>query len=239
MNRHSLIFLILFITISNCNLLAQTFKVFKGDTINRTDAKGLKQGDWKKYYDNNQLFSFSTYKDGKPYGVTKTYYKSGEKQSEMVHAMNGKTSYMTMFWPNGKRKAIGKYIGQEKDSTWNFYNESDSLTSIENYRMGKAHGTWIIFYANGKISEQTQWADGLKDGIYTSYFASGAVKSTMTYKKGSLNGSYTVNHPNGKPYIAGGYAEGLMQGLWKYNADNGNLDSVHTYIKGNRQFPKK
>jgi len=106
---------------------SQTFKVFKGDTINRTDAKGLKQGVWKKYYENDQLFSSTFYKDGKASGTTTTFYRSGEKQSEMLHQKDGKTSYMTMFWPNGKKKAVGKYIDQKKDSTWKFYSDARLL----------------------------------------------------------------------------------------------------------------
>ncbi|MFM7767500.1 MAG: hypothetical protein ACKO9S_06545, partial [Bacteroidota bacterium] len=84
--------------------VSQSFKVFKGDTINRTDAKGLKQGVWKKYYENDQLFSSSMFKDGKAIGTTTTFYRSSEKQSEMLHQKDGKTSYMTMYWPNGNKK---------------------------------------------------------------------------------------------------------------------------------------
>ena len=60
---------------------AQKFNIFKGDTINRTDAKGLKQGIWKKYYSNDVLFSEGVYKDGKHTGTFKTFYKSGKPQS--------------------------------------------------------------------------------------------------------------------------------------------------------------
>ena len=54
---------------------AQTYKVFKGDTINRVDAKGQKQGLWKKYYSNDTLFSKGIYKDGKHTGTFLTFYK--------------------------------------------------------------------------------------------------------------------------------------------------------------------
>src|SRR5688572_4636593 len=142
------------------NMHAQDYRIFKGDTINRTDSKGLKQGVWKRFYDNDQLFSQTTYKNGKPTGPTMIYYKTGEKQGEITYEKDGKTSRMTGYWPNGKVKTRGKYINQEKDSTWNFYNEKDSLTSVENYKMGKAHGTWIIYYPDGKISEETNYVNG-------------------------------------------------------------------------------
>ena len=60
---------------------AQTYNVFKGDTINRTDSKGLKQGLWKKYFSNDTLFSEGVYKNNIHTGTFKTYYKSGKTQS--------------------------------------------------------------------------------------------------------------------------------------------------------------
>ena len=76
-NRILLFLILLFATSAN----AQKYNVFKGDTINRTDAKGLKQGLWKKYYSNDVLFSEGVYIDGKHSGTFKTFYKSGKPQS--------------------------------------------------------------------------------------------------------------------------------------------------------------
>ena len=63
---------------------AQTFVVFKGDTINRKDAKGLKQGIWKKFYRTDSLFSITSFKDNKQTGTTKFYYESGKLKSTLI-----------------------------------------------------------------------------------------------------------------------------------------------------------
>src|SRR5689334_22489941 len=60
---------------------AQSFKVFKGDTINRVDNKGLKQGVWRYYYPTDTLFTESTFKNGKRTGIFKTCYKKGTVKS--------------------------------------------------------------------------------------------------------------------------------------------------------------
>ena len=70
MKNRILLYLILVIATS---ANAQKFNVFKGDTINRTDAKGLKQGLWRKYNSNDVLFSEGVYKDGKHTGTFKIY----------------------------------------------------------------------------------------------------------------------------------------------------------------------
>lgn len=149
---------------------AQSFKIHKGDTINRTDAKGLKQGVWKRFYDNDQLFSETTFKNGKPVSNTTTFYKSGEKQSVMTYDKAGTTARMISYWPNGKIKAVGKYVNQEKDSTWNYYNEVDTLIVIENYKLGKPEGVWKTYTPAGVLLEETTYSKGLKNGPHKLFF---------------------------------------------------------------------
>ncbi len=211
---------------------AQDFKVFKGDTINRTDAKGFKQGIWRKYYDNDQLFSETVFKNDKPVSATKSFYKTGEKQGIMTYDKNGKTARMTGYWPNGKVKAKGKYISQQKDSTWKYYNESDSLTAIENYKLGKPDGIWKVFYPDGKISEETTYENGIKNGPFKSYFTNGNLKMSCTYQNDSFSGDMVHFYLNGKPYIKGTYLDGLKEGEWLYLNENGTKDSSDLYYNG-------
>ncbi|MBK7967994.1 MAG: toxin-antitoxin system YwqK family antitoxin [Bacteroidetes bacterium] len=212
---------------------AQTYKIFKGDTINRTDAKGLKQGPWRRYYDNDQLFSETIFKNGKPQGNTNTFYKSGKKQAVLVNSADGKTARMTSFWENGKIKAVGKYINQEKDSTWNYYSENDTLlTAIENYKLGKAHGIWKTFYPTGKISDEITYVNGLKEGPIKRYFTNGSIKVDGRYKADTFEGTIVHFHMNGKPYIKGQYKNGLKEGEWLYLNENGVRDSSETYRYG-------
>ena len=212
--------------------MSQDFKIFKGDTINRTDAKGWKQGVWKRYYDNDQLFSETRFKNNKPVGTANMFYKTGEKQGVIVYEKDGKTARMTSFWPNGKIKAKGKYINQEKDSTWNFYNEKDTLTAVENYKLGKPHGVWKVYYYDGKISEETTYVNGIKHGPAKKYFTNGSIKMNATYKNDTFDGTMVHFHMNGKPYIKGDFVNGLKEGEWLYLNENGARDSADVYVKG-------
>jgi len=214
------------------NAWSQDFKLFKGDTINRTDSKGLKQGVWKRFYDNDQLFSETIFKNGKATGSTKLFYKTGEKQGVMTYEIDGKTSRMISYWPNGKIKAAGKYMNQEKDSTWNYYNELDSLTSVENYKSGKPDGLWKVYYPDGKLSEETNYMNGLKNGPFKRYFTNGNLKMTGTYAADTFEGTLIHFHLNGKPYIKGAFTSGLKEGEWLYLNENGAKDSVDVYING-------
>ena len=95
----------IFILTVTINTNAQTYRVFKGDTINRTDAKGMKQSVWRRYYDNDQLFSETWFKNGKPYNDTKTYYKSGEPQAVLKYRSGGTIGNIETFRTDGGIKA--------------------------------------------------------------------------------------------------------------------------------------
>jgi len=213
-------------------LQGQSFRILNGDTINRTDAKGNKQGIWYKLYDNNQPFSISHFKNNKPVDTTFTYYKTGELQGHLVHKSDRKTAYMYSYWPNGTRKAIGKYINQEKDSVWNFYNENDSIRAIESYKLGEPDGVWKVYYKNGVLSEETTYVKGVKSGPFKKYFPDGKLKMSGAYENDSFEGPVLQFYFNGKPAIKGSFSEGLKDGEWVYLNERGTIDSVHVYING-------
>ncbi|HMW09409.1 MAG TPA: hypothetical protein PKI54_04135, partial [Bacteroidia bacterium] len=96
---------------------AQTFVVFKGDTINRKDTKGLKQGVWKKFYRTDSLFSVTTFKDNKQTGTTKFFYESGKIKSTLIWKKPGQFAFAESFFEEGKKMSDGYYLNEQKDST--------------------------------------------------------------------------------------------------------------------------
>src|SRR6185295_13855332 len=94
----------------SCALSAQTYQVFKGDTINRRDKGGLQQGVWKKYYPTDTLASESKFKNGKHVGDFKTYFKSGKIQSHLKYQGTTEISSAILYYESGTVKAKGKYI---------------------------------------------------------------------------------------------------------------------------------
>lgn len=84
-----------------------TYQVFKGDTINRTDAKGLKQGLWRKYYRTDTLCSETWFKNNKPTGISRTWYENGKLKAEVVFEKNSPKGKAVSFYESGKVMARG------------------------------------------------------------------------------------------------------------------------------------
>ncbi|MBL0073690.1 MAG: hypothetical protein IPP34_18550 [Bacteroidetes bacterium] len=66
---------------------------------------------------------------------------------------------------NGKIKAVGKYINQEKTAP-NYYSENDTLLGHKTTNWAKAHGIWKTFYPTGNFSDEITSVNGLKRRTY-------------------------------------------------------------------------
>jgi antitoxin component YwqK of YwqJK toxin-antitoxin module len=66
-------------------------------------------GEVRQFYENGNLRSVSTYRDGKLDGKFKQY------------------------WENGKPVLTGKFLNGEKTGTWNYYNISGRLVKTDEY----------------------------------------------------------------------------------------------------------
>jgi hypothetical protein len=98
----------------------KSFQVFKGDTINCEDVKGLKQGVWKKYYRNNTLCSETMFTNNKPSGISRTWYESGKLKAEVFFDKDQIHGKGISYYESGKVLAKGNYFDLKKDSTWVF-----------------------------------------------------------------------------------------------------------------------
>ena len=141
--KRLVIVLFLFFSLINCK--AQTYKVFKGDTINRIDAKGQKVGLWRKYYENDTLFSEGYFKKGKHSGTFHTFYKNGKRQSVLSFRGLTEISFAELFYDTGIPMAKGKYIDRTKDSVWIYFDEEGKMNSEEIYKNGVKEGTWKVY----------------------------------------------------------------------------------------------
>lgn len=214
-------------------LSAQTFQVYKGDTINRRDASGKQQGIWRKYYKNDTLASEMFYRSGKHYGAFRTYSEKGKLQTEvmfrpgLMEIGDGK-----IFYENGTVKAQGKYVNRQKDSVWNYYDEQGKQSSVEFYKNGKQEGLSRIYYPDGKIAEESVYRNGKPNGPFKQFYPDGTVKVIAAMKDGEYQGIVTIMYPSGKVREKGQYLNGLREGKWIVNKPDETLDHEENYKKG-------
>lgn len=200
---------------------------------NKTDAKGQKQGEWKKHHENGMVRYIGSFKNDKPVGEFKYYYDSGNIQSKMDHK-NG-ASYFIAFYKTGEVKAVGKYINQKRDSTWSFYDVDGFKKSSEFYIKGLKNRVAYTYYPNGQVAEEKSFFNDFENGKWIKYFDDGKKKMEATNENGGLEGEAIYYKAGGKRSIRGYYYHGTRTGVWLYFEDDGNtIKKKEEYKNGQR-----
>ncbi|MFO7655721.1 MAG: toxin-antitoxin system YwqK family antitoxin [Bacteroidales bacterium] len=209
---------------------------FQDTIFNQTDAKGLKQGFWKKYYPNGNLMYMGFLKNDKPVGEMKRYYESGGLKALMHFNEKGDYASVKRYYEDGTLASDGYYHNSEKDSTWNYYSYYDKkIKSSETFKNGIMHGYQYHYFPSGEVFEKTRWNNNKKDGIWEQFFEGGKPRLKATYKNGELIGSFIVYFPTGMPMLAGFYANNKREGKWVYYDENGKVSHEISYINGYAQ----
>ena len=210
------------------NLVAQNKT--NNDTLNRVDAKGLKQGNWMKRDVHGLLIYTGTFINDKPTGKFIYYYPNTTKIKSITRFDSKRNvAYTTVFTPEGKRKANGKVDGEAKDSTWTYFDAKDSVIAIENYKKGKKDGRFSTFLPTGKLIDFKTYKDDELNGPYAKYYDDGTLREEGSYLKGLHNGHARFYSPTGNLNVEGDYQLDFKYGIWNLYSSNGILEWKITY----------
>lgn len=208
------------------------------DSLNRTDKKGFKQGHWIKKGPDGKVIYDGSFLNDKPVGKFTYYYPTGKVKS-ITTFYPGDKAFTQLFGPEGKKVMQGKVSAELKDSTWTYYGESDSLTSLENYSKGKKHGVFKTFFPNGKVLELATYKNDILDGPYKQYFDNGTLRMEYSFVNGLRDGKAKFYFPSGQLNIEGAYVKDFKEGTWNYYGETGSMDVQAVYKKSNMLKSKR
>jgi antitoxin component YwqK of YwqJK toxin-antitoxin module len=206
----------------------------------QTDEKSKKQGYIRKKDERtNRVIYEGMFKDDQPVGLFKYYYPNDSIKA-LLDFKSGGSAYARLFHPNGKRMGEGKYINKDvKDSTWTFYDESGTLLSREEYKVGRKNGASFVYLPDGKLAEERNYKGDVPNGPFRQYFGNSAVKSAGNYLNGQLDGKVSYFYPNGIEVAAGYYRNGQKTGPWIYKNEDGKIKDRELYRNGVLASPKE
>jgi antitoxin component YwqK of YwqJK toxin-antitoxin module len=211
--------------LSHCMLIAQSSNI--------TDPKGRKQGLWEKRDEKGYLIYKGEFKDDKPLGMMRHYYKGTDSiKAILKYRKDGSVDAKLFNENNYKLNAEGKFISEKKDSIWRFYDDLGKLISIEYYKKGLKHGKSQVFFPNGKLSEESTYIDDKKHGLVKRLYDSGQIKSEQNYKMGVLEGVSIVYFPNKEEAARGYYKNGDKNHIWVYKKQDGTVESKEYWWEG-------
>ncbi|MCX6305745.1 MAG: hypothetical protein NT040_12350 [Bacteroidetes bacterium] len=218
--------IITLLTFFSCILYGQ-------DTVNIKDSRGLRQGYWRKLDSAGRMVYEGRFRDGVPTGSFRYYYPNGKLKTVSSISDKGRRATTVSYFPGGRKMAEGNYLDEKKDSTWQFFSESDgTLVSTESYQAGMISGLSKIFFPEGGLSELVYYKHGIKDGLWEQYFLDGKLKLRGAFREGEKQGAFTVFYNSGRLFISGQYSQGHQDGTWTYYDEKGVVSKKEIYEKG-------
>lgn len=185
------------------------------DTINRTDAKGNKQGCWRKKDADGALIYTGRFVNNIPQGEFRHFYPDNKLRMVMQYSPDGKQAQAVSYHPNGIKMAEGLYTDTKKEGPWKYYNDKGNLVSEENYAKGIPSGEWITWFESGSVLERTTYVNGTREGECLTLFQDGTVEKRVIYVKGKLNGPAGFFYPDGRVMVKGAYKNDQKEGKWE------------------------
>lgn len=206
------------------------------EILNKVDAKGLKQGVWKEFWDNEKLKYEAFYINDKLDGYYKVYNKDGSLKLIEKYKMGVKIKdaeelqkfvIKNEYYPDGKIKATQSFNLHDKPEgvRREFDKEGNTIA-------GK-------IYKNGVLVEVGIVDDkGYKQGKFTEYYADGKIKAIGTYKNNFKIGNWKFYYPNSVLEQEGNYnAQGKADGDWKWYHKSSEVLREQTFINGLEDGP--
>lgn len=189
-------FILLLIFITAQVSLAQSFEISNNDTINYTDAAGMKQKYWILYGKNKKLPGYKedqkveegNYLDNKKIGIWKSYFANGNVKNELTYNNNRPAGYARMYHENGKVAEEGLWENNRWVGGYKYYFENGNLSYEWNYnKEGKREGVQKYYHENGKVMIEGDWKEGKEAGVLKEYYEDGSLKAEKNFKDGSLD----------------------------------------------------
>lgn len=186
-------------------LLLLSMSVINGfgqsDTLNQTDANGLKQGYWIINFPDNpaQKKTEGKYVNSKKEGVWKTYFPSGKIKQEITYVHNRPNGYAKIYYEDGKLSEEGIWKGNKWVGNYKFYHKNGQLAYDFKYNnSGKREGEQKYYYENGNKMIEGNWANGKESGVIKEYDEKGKLKVEKTFNNGKLDVSTVKIYEKGQ-----------------------------------------
>ena len=194
--------------------------------LNQTDAQGRKHGKWQRKFENSAGIQFQgQYVHGTPIGTFYSYFENGKIQAELIYSQNGTVRHAKIYHANGKLKAKGKYVNEQKDSTWLLYDDRGRLAVEEEWRDGQYHGKNVTYYT-----------DEITNNFGQKAYIQGRMSRFYQFRNGQLHGKFWEYFPNGNVKVEGEYVDGNLEGsVITYRHDGTKLKMInyrHTVKNG-------
>jgi antitoxin component YwqK of YwqJK toxin-antitoxin module len=187
-------------------------------------------GPYEEYYENGQLKTRGTIRDGEVEGRWEDYYEDGQLKTKGTMKDGEPDGPYEHYDENGRLMTKGTMKDGEVEGPWEEYDENGQLMTKRTYRAGGYDGPSERYDENGQLQLKSTYKDGVVDGWTEEYYENGRLKTKATYKDGYPDGPWEEYYENGRLKTRGTYKDGDRTGGWEEYYENGQLRMKRTYM---------
>jgi antitoxin component YwqK of YwqJK toxin-antitoxin module len=168
--------------------MAQSFELYKGDTINHTDINNHKQGLWIKFNNTgDEILEQGIYSSNKKSGWWISYYPNGKVKHKITYKNGKAIGPAEFYYENGLISEQGNWHIDHWKGNYKFYNKSGSLAYDWNYNeRGQRTGTQKYYHDNGVLKYTGEWNEGKATGTLMIFDDSGKLVTERVYDNGEF-----------------------------------------------------
>lgn len=204
------------------------------ERVNRADAKKLKQGPWKEFYENGKIRVEANYVDDLLHG----YYKEYDEKGNLV---------LTTLYERGA--LVKSDIEDEPEiEIANKYDEAGKLIYSGPYRNEIPVGVHREYGPDGKVINAFRYNDnglllsegivdesGNSNGKWKEFYPDGKTRAEGQYTENRRTGAWKFYNNEAKVIQTGSFNAGRPDGIWKWYYNSGALLREEEYFQGERE----
>jgi antitoxin component YwqK of YwqJK toxin-antitoxin module len=163
--------------------------------INRTDAKGQRQGYWivkgsmvnDKTYKPEDKVEEGVYQDNRKQGLWKRYWPSGKLHTEINYKEGKPQGEYKLYYENGKLEEHGQWTNNKNVGDFRRYHSNGNPQQQFYFDdKGKRNGMQKYYHDNGKIALEVNIVNGSESGVCKRFDHSGQLVEEKTFENGTV-----------------------------------------------------
>lgn len=155
------------------------------ETIEDKNGSVVKDGEYKRWYDNEKIYCTGEYSNDKKTGEWKVWDKKGQQLNIAEYKndhLNGRCqswdydlgTYTDVVYENDTLNGVAKKS----------YLKNDQIQVEETYKMGVLDGSFTEYAADGKKQSEYSYKEGVQTGTWHAWNAKGELTHTMVFENG-------------------------------------------------------
>lgn len=201
-------------------------------------AKNEKNGIWEYFYENGNLKSRESLKEGKLQGEYRSWHENGQLSSITQYDASGTSTSLKEYNTFGEPTEEYNVLADKSVQHISYYNDGVKKEISVSTQKDYVDGAYESWHSNGKPDRHYEIKKGELNGPAKEYYDNGKPEEEYNYEDGKLSGSYKVYHLNGKTALLTNYKAGELDGLLEKWNDDGKPVAKETYKNGKLEGPK-